>query len=67
MVSEVSINAICQMYQLESHTTSACWQLLVKPYPSHGSNEKWGWVAGWPNKVSVTNDLLYMAIKCSGF
>jgi len=43
------------MYQPESNTTSACWQLLVKPYPSHGTNKKQSlgnWLA---ERVSVIN------------
>ncbi|KAG7239294.1 hypothetical protein INR49_029259 [Caranx melampygus] len=48
VVAEVLINASCQIYQPETRTTSACWQTLVKPYPSHGTNKKQSLVAGWP-------------------
>lgn len=40
VVAEVLINASCQIYQPETRTTAACWQMLVKPYPSHGTNKK---------------------------
>ncbi len=47
------INASCQICQPEPHTTSACWHLLGKPYPSHGTNKNQSWGAGCPKSVRV--------------